>query len=78
MILVLVQLSIPILAGYGIMGIFSAREDNNLKITKIIKNLALIFSVLFVSHFYLVARLLIGLLHELMIIHKAFRDHKNN
>ena len=48
MILVLVQLSFPILAGYGILGIFSGREDNNLKFAKIIKNLALIFSVLFV------------------------------
>ena len=48
MILVIVQLSFPILAGYGILGIFSGREDNNLKLAKIIKNLALIFSVLFV------------------------------
>ncbi len=48
MILVLVQLSFPILAGYGILGIFSAREENNLKLGKTIKNLALIFSALFV------------------------------
>ena len=48
MILVLVQLSIPVLAGYGILGIFNAREDNNLKIRKIIKNLAFTFTILFV------------------------------
>ncbi len=48
MILVLVQLSLPVLAGYGIMSILSAREDNNLKISKVIKNSAYVFSILFV------------------------------
>lgn len=49
MILVLVQVSIPILAGYGILGITSAREENNMKRGKTVKNLAFIFTILFAA-----------------------------
>ena len=62
MILVLVQLSFPILAGYGILGIFSAREENNLKLGKTIKNLALIFSSL-ICNFSFIQRLNNRLVH---------------
>ncbi len=48
MILVLVQLSVPILAGYGIMSIISAREENDFKLTKIIKNIAIVFTAIFI------------------------------
>ncbi len=48
MILVLVQLSVPVLAGYGIMGIFSAKDTNNQKLIKFIKYSAIAFSTLFV------------------------------
>ncbi|HSR17999.1 MAG TPA: YfhO family protein, partial [Ignavibacteriaceae bacterium] len=49
MILVLVQVSVPILAGYGIMGIISAREENNMKRGKTVKNLAFVFTILFAA-----------------------------
>jgi hypothetical protein len=48
MILVLVQVSVPVLAGLGLMRIISLRNENNEKLKKMIKNLALIFSVVFV------------------------------
>jgi hypothetical protein len=48
MILVLVQMSFPILAGFGVMKIISLRNEPDLKLTKLIKNLAYIFSGIFV------------------------------
>ena len=48
MILVLVQLSIPILAGIGLMRIISLRNDKNEKLKKTIKNLAIGFSIVFI------------------------------
>ena len=48
MILVLVQVSIPILAGFGLMRIISLRNENNEKLKKLMKNLALGFLVVFV------------------------------
>ena len=48
MILVLVQLSIPVLAGLGLMRIISLKNENNEKLKKIIKNLAIGFSAVFV------------------------------
>ncbi len=48
MILVLVQLSIPILAGFGLMKIISLRENKDDRAKKIIKNAAIVFSVIFV------------------------------
>ncbi len=41
MILVLVQLSIPVLAGFGLMRIISLRNENNDKLKSLIKNLAI-------------------------------------
>jgi len=48
MILHVLQIIFPILAGFGVMKIISLREEKNLKILKNIKNTALIFSILFV------------------------------
>jgi len=48
MILVLVQLSFPILASLGIKSFLDAKNKNDAKIEKLIKNSAVIFSVLFV------------------------------
>lgn len=48
MILHVVQVIFPILAGFGLMKIISLRDERNPKIEKAIKNLALIFSGLFV------------------------------
>jgi len=48
MSLVLVQLSVPILAGLGIVKIISLKREPNLKVEKIIRNTALVFGVLFV------------------------------
>jgi len=48
MILVLVQLSVPILTGLGIVKILSLKREPNLKVEKIIRNTALVFGVLFV------------------------------
>src|SRR5690606_6564155 len=45
MILVLVQLSFPVLAGFGLMKIISLRNEKDQKLIKIVKNLAIIFSV---------------------------------
>jgi hypothetical protein len=44
MILVLVQLNFPILAGLGVMRIIQIKEEKNLKLTKAIKNIAIVFS----------------------------------
>ena len=48
MILVLVQLSFPILAGFGLMKIISLRENRAIRIIKIIKNIAFVSTGLFV------------------------------
>ena len=48
MILVLVQLCTPILAGFGLMKIISLREKRETGTIKIVKNSAIVFSVLFV------------------------------
>ena len=48
MILVLDQLSIPVLAGFGLMRIISLRNENNEKLKRVVKNLALGFLVVFV------------------------------
>jgi hypothetical protein len=47
MILVLVQLSFPILAGLGLMKIISLREDKNIKVINAIRNISILFSALF-------------------------------
>jgi Bacterial membrane protein YfhO len=48
MILVLVQLSVPILAGIGLMRIISLRDEKDEKLKRIIKNLAIGLSVVFI------------------------------
>ena len=48
MILVLVQMSMPVLAGYGIMKIISLREHPDKKATSILKYSAYIFAGIFV------------------------------
>ncbi len=48
MILVLVQLSFPVLAGYGIMKIISLRESNDKKALSILKYSAYVFSGIFI------------------------------
>ncbi len=48
MILVLVQLSFPILAGLGLMKIISLREDKNTKLINLVKYLAFIFTGIFI------------------------------
>ncbi len=48
MILVLLQLSFPILAGYGLMKIISLKREKDVKLIKIIKNLAFVITLLFV------------------------------
>jgi hypothetical protein len=48
MILVLIQLSMPILAGLGIMSIIKLKEDNDAKGIRLLKQLMMIFGVLFV------------------------------
>ncbi len=48
MILVLVQLSFPILAGFGLMKIISLKQFRDLRTIKIIKNTAFVFGGLFI------------------------------
>ncbi len=48
MILVLVQLSFPILAGFGLMKIISLKQFRDLRTIKIIKNSAFVFGGLFI------------------------------
>lgn len=48
MILVLVQLSTPMLAGFGLMKIISLKEKREIVTIKIVKNSAIIFSALFI------------------------------
>ncbi len=48
MILVLVQLSLPVLAGLGVMKILSLREERDEKIIKLIKNTAIVFTVILI------------------------------
>ncbi|MDR3666786.1 MAG: YfhO family protein, partial [Ignavibacteriaceae bacterium] len=53
MILVIVQLNFPILAGLGIMKIIQVKDENNLKLTKVIKNIAFIFTGIFALSIFL-------------------------
>jgi hypothetical protein len=48
MILVIVQLNFPILAGLGVMKIIQIKEEKDLKLTKAIKNIAFLFTSIFV------------------------------
>ena len=48
MILVLDQVSFPILAGLGLMRIISLREEKNVKLSSLVKNLALVFTGVFI------------------------------
>ena len=48
MILVLIQMSFPILAGFGIMKIISLRSEKNITLEKVIKNAAIVFTGIFV------------------------------
>jgi hypothetical protein len=48
MILVIVQLNFPILAGLGIMKIVRAGQEKALKLTRLVRNLAFIFTSIFV------------------------------
>lgn len=48
MMLVLVQMSMPVLAGLGLMKLISLREDKNEKLRSIIRNISIAVSVLFV------------------------------
>lgn len=48
MILVLVQISFPVLAGIGIMKIYEAEKNNNARITKLLRNISLVFGGLFI------------------------------
>jgi len=47
MILVLIQLSFPVLAGLGLMKIISLKEEKNEKLIKLIKNISLVFTAIF-------------------------------
>ncbi len=48
MILVLIQMSFPVLAGLGIMKIISLRTEKNIRLEKLIKNAAFVFTGIFV------------------------------
>ncbi len=48
MILVLIQMSFPVLAGLGIMKIISLRTEKNIALEKLIKNAAFVFTGIFV------------------------------
>ena len=48
MILVLVQLSFPLLAGLGLVRILSLKKESNLKVERLIRNAAILFGGLFV------------------------------
>src|SRR5690554_6882554 len=48
MILVLVQITFPILAGFGLVKIISLKEKPDIKIERLIRNTALVFGVLFI------------------------------
>ncbi len=48
MILVLVQLSFPVLAGFGLMKIISLRNEKDAKLESLIKNAAFVFTGIFV------------------------------
>ncbi len=48
MILILDQMSFPILAGYGLMKIISMRTEKDIKIEKLIRNTAYVFTGIFV------------------------------
>jgi hypothetical protein len=53
MILHILQIFFPILAGFGIMKIISLREEKNIKIEKALRTIALVFGGLFVLSFIL-------------------------
>jgi predicted small secreted protein len=53
MILVIVQLNFPILAGLGVMKIIQIKEEKDLKLTRAIKNIAFVFTGIFVLSFLL-------------------------
>jgi hypothetical protein len=48
MILILVQMSFPILAGFGLMKIISLRQEKDIRLEKLIKNTAFVFTGIFV------------------------------
>jgi len=48
MILVLVQLSFPLLAGLGLIRILSLKKESNLKVERLVRNAAILFGGLFV------------------------------
>lgn len=48
MMLVIVQISMPVLAGLGLMKMIALRNEKNIKLNNIIKNLAYIFTAVFV------------------------------
>ncbi len=48
MFLVILQLSMPVLAGYGLMKIISLRETKESRTIKLIKNISIAFTVIFV------------------------------
>jgi len=48
MILVLVQMSFPVLAGFGLMRIISLRNEKDVRLEKIIRNAAYIFTGIFI------------------------------
>jgi hypothetical protein len=47
MILHIIQIFVPILAGFGVMKIISLREEKNVKIEKALKTTAIVFALLF-------------------------------
>ena len=48
MILVILQLNVPILAGLGVWKIIESKESNDLRLAKIIRNMAFVFTGIFV------------------------------
>jgi hypothetical protein len=48
MILHIVQIIFPVLAGFGIMKILSLKEEKNIKLEKILKNASIVFAALFI------------------------------
>lgn len=73
MILVLVQLSTPILAGFGLMKIISLREKRETGTIKIVKNSAIVFSALFVLSVVLKSSLadwFTGRINDFIAIHQ--------
>lgn len=48
MILVIIQMSFPVLAGFGLMKIISLRSEKNLKLESLIRNMAFVFTGIFI------------------------------